>query len=339
MNSLSFTISFVAVFLYAMLAPVHAEEEPPTDNCSLYIESKTDIVSPQCLIEGGNQDDDKKRTEVGIGEVVTLTLNGKRLKDVDLKSLEWSLEPEDAAIIEKSIENLNQATLTINSDLTEKTTLKVRVKTSLDEELPERTPSVFTIVIPSSITAEHSGERIKDYPLDREKDRPGASSKLAVTFLPQTVSFSNISIMERAEDPEGFKPVHTPGKLRMRPNAHNIHRHDSIGWRWDEKQAIRLKDLQSMNLPASFSWSCGWYVRAGGKDCCKISNDTYSQDFSFEYDGIEAGENAPTKGLKNIKVTITKFGCTVTRSTAGDALHADSTTNKYPPTYKHHEHH
>lgn len=267
MNSLSFTISFVAVFLYAMLALVHAEEETSADNCSLYIESETKVVSPPCLIEGGNQDDDKKRTEVGIGEVITL-------------------------------------------------------------KLPEREPSVFSILVPSGITAEHSGERIKDYPLDREKDRPGASSKLAVTFLPQTVSFSNISIMERAEDPEGFKPVHTPGELRMRPNAHNIHRHDSIGWRWDEKQAIRLKHLQSMNFPASFSWECGWYVRAGGKDCCKISNTTYSQKFSFEYDGIEADENASTKGLKNIKVTITKFGCTVTRSTAGDALHADSTTNK-----------
>ena len=326
MNYLSFPIPAAA--LYAMLVLAHAEEEPSTDNCSLYIESKTDVVSPQCLIEGGNQDDDKKRTEVGIGEVVTLTLNGKRLKDVDLKSLEWSLEPENTATIEKSDKEQNQATLTINSDLTEKTALKVRIKTSLDEDLPEREPYVFSILVPSDITAEHSGERMNDYPLDREKDRPGTSSKLVVTFLPLNVSFSNISIMERAEDPAGFTPVHTPGKLRMRPNAHNIHRHDSIGWRWDEKQAIRLRHLQNMNLPASFSWTCGWYVRADGKDCCKISNDTYSQDFSFKYDGMENGENAITKGLKNIEVTITKFGCTVTRSTTGDALHADSTINK-----------
>ena len=83
-----------------------------------------------------------------------------------------------------------------------------------------------------------------------------------------------------------------------------------------------------MKLPDSFSWTCGWYVHADGKDCCKVGNDTYSQDFSFEYeDERETNKDSPTRGLKNIKVSITKFGCTVTRSTADDALHADSTAN------------
>lgn len=328
MTCVSFRALSSGILLYAMASLVHAEEDSSTDDRSLYIESETKVVSPKCLMEGGNQDEDRKRTEVGIGEVVTLTLNGKRLKDVDMDSIEWTLEPENVASIKKSDEEPNQAALTINSDLTENTTLKVRVKTSLDEDLPEREPSVFSILVPSNITAEHSGERVKDHPVNGEKDRPGASSKLVLTFLPRIVSFSNISIMERAEDPAGFTPVHTPGKLRVRPNALNIHRYDSIGWRWDKEQDIRLKHLQNMNLPDSFSWTCGWYVRADGKDCCKISNDTYSQGFSFKYDGVEDGKNAPTRGLKNIEVTITKFGCTVTRSTTGDALHIDSTNNK-----------
>ena len=34
--------------------------------------------------------------------------------------------------------------------------------------------------------------------------------------------------------------------------------------------------------------------------------------------------HAPTKGLKNIKVAITKFGCTVPRSTADEAKHFNS---------------
>ena len=260
--------------------------------------------------------------------MVILTLNGKRLRGVDLDSLEWSLEPEKAAAIEKSDQEKNQATLTINSDLTQDTTLKVRVKTSLDDELPERDPFIFSILVPSGIKAEHSGKRVEKHPQDKEKDRPGASSKLVMTFHPLAVSFSNISIMERAEDPEGFTPVHIPGKLRIRPNALNIHRHDNIGWRWDKEQEIRLRHLQNMTLPDSFSWTCGWYVRADGKDCCKIGNDTYGQDFSFEYeDERETNKDSPTRGLKNIKVSITKFGCTVTRSTADDALHADSTAN------------
>jgi len=281
MNFPSFRLSSTGIFLHALAALAHAEDIPATDDRSLYIESETKAVSPQCLIDQGDQDEDRKRTKVGIGEVVTLTLNGKRVKDVDSDSLEWSLEPENAASIEKSNDDINQATLKINRDLTQNTTLKVRVKTSLDDELPEREPSVFSILVPSDIKAEHSGKRVEKHPQDKEKDRPGASSKLVVTFLPLTVSFSNISIMERAEDPEGFKPVHTPGKLLMRPNALNAHHHDNIGWRWDKEKDIRLQHLQNMKLPYSFSWTCGWYVRDDGKDCCKIGNDAYSQDFSL----------------------------------------------------------
>lgn len=327
MPSLPFRISSSGILLYALAALASAEDAPPMDDRSLYIESETMAVSPQCLMNKEDQDEDRKRTEIGIGEVVTLTLTGKRLEEVDPDSIEWSLEPDHAAVLEKSDKEANQATLTIHKNLTQNTTLKVRVKTSLDDELPEREPLVFTILVPSEIKAKHSGKRVEGHPKDKEKDRPGASSKLVLTFLPLSVSFSNISIMERAEDPEGFTPAHTPGKLLMRPNALNAYRHDNIGWRWDKEQDIRLRHLQNMNLPDSFSWVCGWYVRADGKDCCKISNDTYPQDFSFKYDGIETEKDSPTGGLKNIKVTITKFGCTVTRSTSGGALHDNSATH------------
>ena len=329
MNFLSSRLLSTVILLYAMAALVHAEEEAPTDDRSLYITSETKVVSPQCLIDQGDQDEDKKRTEVGIGEVVTLTLEGKRVKDVAPKSVEWSVEPDNVASVEKSNKKLNEATLTINSNLTQNTTLKVRVKTNLDEELPERNPSIFTILVPSDITAKHSGERIADHPQDKQKDRPGASSKLILTFLPLNVSFSNVPIMERSEDPEGFTPVHVPGNQLMWPNTFNDYRHDNIGWRWDRDKPVRLRHLQRMNLPTSFTWACGWYVRADGKDCCKIGNDTHPEHFSFMYENeLESDEQSPTKGLKNIKVSITKFGCTVTRSTSGEAKHFNSTANQ-----------
>ncbi|WP_418169228.1 hypothetical protein, partial [Akkermansia sp.] len=137
MNFPSFRLSSTGIFLHALAALAHAEDIPATDDRSLYIESETKAVSPQCLIDQGDQDEDRKRTKVGIGEVVTLALNGKRVRDVDPDSLEWSLEPENAASIEKSNDDINQATLTISRNLTQDTNLKVRVKTSLDEELPE----------------------------------------------------------------------------------------------------------------------------------------------------------------------------------------------------------
>ena len=52
--------------------------------------------------------------------------------------------------------------------------------------------------------------------------------------------------------------------------------------------------------------------------------ETYPQDFNFTYDGEETDENSPTKGLQNVKVTVSKFRRTVTRSTAGKALHTNS---------------
>lgn len=136
---------------------LYAEETPETDNRALYIESKTEVASAQCMIDGGNEEDDKKRTDVGIGEEVNLTLTGKRLKEVDLDSIEWSMEPDSLATIEKSEDGDNQAVLTINKNVTENKTLTIRVKTNLDEELPERKPLILKIFIPSDIKATHRG--------------------------------------------------------------------------------------------------------------------------------------------------------------------------------------
>lgn len=136
---------------------LYAEQTPETDNRALYIESKTEVASAQCMIDGGNQEDDKKRTDVGIGEKVNLTLTGKRLKEVNLGSIEWSMEPDSLATIKKSNKEKNQATLTINTDITENTTISIRVKTNLDEELPESKPLILKIFIPSDIKATQIG--------------------------------------------------------------------------------------------------------------------------------------------------------------------------------------
>lgn len=319
---LSFLLLFL-VFPGGANTVLHAEETPDMDDCSLYIESKTDVASAQCMIDGGNQEDDKKRTDVGIGEEVELTLTGKRLKEVDLDSIEWTMEPDNVAIIKKSREEKNKAILTINKDITQNTTLSLLVKTNLDEELPERKPLILNIFIPSEIIAVHTGERIPKCAADGEKDNAGASSVLDLSLHPLKVSFSNIAFIERANDPEGFQPEHQPGAVLFRPNAKNkATPSDHIGWMF--KPGIRLPQLQASNLPRPFSWSCGWYVRSDDKDCLLIHGKPYPQDFNFTYDGEETDEASPTKGLQNVKVTVSKFGRTVTRSTAGKARHINS---------------
>ena len=302
---------------------LHAEETPDMDDCSLYIESKTDVASAQCMIDGGNQEDDKKRTDVGIGEEVELTVTGKRLKEVDLDSIEWTMEPDNLATVEKSEDGDNQAILTINKDITENKILTIRVKTNLDEELPERKPLILHIFIPSEIMAVHTGKRMPKCAADGEKDHAGASTVLDLTLHPLKVSFSNIAFIERANDPEGFKPEHDPGAVLFRPNAKNkAIPSDYIGWKF--KPGIRLPQLQASNLPKPFSWACGWHVRSDDKDCLLIHGKPYPQDFNFTYDGEETDENSPTKGLQNVKVTVSKFRRTVTRSTTGKVLHTNS---------------
>lgn len=89
---LSFILLLFLTVPVVMALPLHAEEIPETDNRALYVESKTAVASAQCAIDGEDEEKDKERTDVGIGKEVELTLTGKRLKDVDLDSLEWTME-------------------------------------------------------------------------------------------------------------------------------------------------------------------------------------------------------------------------------------------------------
>lgn len=138
---------------------LHAEETPDMDDAPCILNQRR-MWRPPSMIDGGNQEDDKKRTDVGIGEEVELTVTGKRLKEVDLDSIEWTMEPDNLATVEKSEDGDNQAILTFNKDITENKILTIRVKTNLDEELPERKPLILHIFIPSEIMAVHTGKRM-----------------------------------------------------------------------------------------------------------------------------------------------------------------------------------
>lgn len=306
----------VALTVFYCISSVTHGDRSNEDNRALEIESTTRVASAQCVLNGGNESDDKKRTTVGIGEVIDLELIGKLINDVDPETIRWSIiQGNNLATIEQATEDKQMAVLTINKNVTTQATICVQVTTNieLDPQIRE-----FNIIIPTDIQGKHSGLRHPECPQDGEKDKPGASSLLTLTFLPLNVSFSNIAIKERGEDPEGFTPPHDPGNRLFRPNARNESSHDSIGWKFLPN--ISLQNLQNLQYPHSFSWTCGWYVRANDMDCCKIHGEPYLQQFRFSYDGRET-ENEATKGLQNIKISITKFGCSVIRSTAGNAIH------------------
>lgn len=313
--------TMITMVFTPLLVPIQAQAEdtPPTgdDDRSLYIESKTDVVSPQCLIDGTSQDEDRQRDDIGIGEIVVLTLNGKFLNDVDPKSIQWSMDPKKGlGTIVQSEDDDQKFLLTISEDIKQDTTLCVMVTTNVNDKPKKK---LFNIKVPSDIKAAHSGQRIEDHPKDEEKDKPGVSSKLILCFHPLSVSFSNIAIKEKDENPPDFKPIHDTGKMLFRPNARNIAAtKDQIGWKYEAP----LAQLQTEKYPTSFTWACGWYVRANDQNCCMIHNKPYPQTFHFDYDGMET-ENSATKGLKNIVVTAEKFERSVVRSTAGKAEHVN----------------
>lgn len=97
-----------------------AEEPlPDGDTGALSIESKTALYSADCYITGEENEDDKKRSSIGIGESFTLTLTGKPMGDI--KKLTWAFVSGKELVEEIGEDKLKgtaKITLSVRKDLT-----------------------------------------------------------------------------------------------------------------------------------------------------------------------------------------------------------------------------
>ena len=112
-----------------------------------------------------------------------------------------------------------------------------------------------------------------------------------------------------------------PNPNPQRIDEYNGHMSDLIGvYPPKEHRENSILLFQNLPLPLFYFWRCGFYTVVNGKDCCLIDDVVYIQTFDESYDGNRID------GLKNFKVKICKFGCSVERSTGGDAIHIDTGT-------------
>lgn len=312
---------FFFFLLLCLLGGIHQSysEEEIGDNW-FSIESRTVLVSAQCVIDGGNQDDDKKRRTVGVGEEIVLTAGGKALDDAKVV-VEWKLvSGDDIAMLQIDPRDSASAKLTIKKDAKNDGNVTVEAKAKKDGEEIAAKKADFETKVPSNIKAKHSGLRVEGRPASGDKVNVGASSKLVLILEPLSVSFVNITIREKAEDTpdevaNNWMGVHNTGDGIGIPDDQNEVRYDKIGVGGATVQQIQ--NWKHFGVKAV--WKCGWYVYDDNAYHCKISNNDYQQVFLITKDGLR-----PETILQEIKASVSKFGCVTARSTAGIAFHEDT---------------
>lgn len=321
-------IVYKALFFVLIFSAYCIGDEPEPNN-SLKIVSKTFLNSAQYNRSGGNDDEDKAREKLGAGEKVELTLTGKRIREVEKRSVRWSLERGNHfATLIVNARDKTKAVLTVKGNINFNGEINndqpkfsdfvtVKVQTNIDERIIRKT---FEIFVPSGITAKHSGQRDPKHPPDGDKNHPGCSTLLILNFSPYSVNFSNISMIERDLNDDDYRPEHIPGILPRQITELNDVHHDHVGFSYYNRRAQRwteLGELQNKNL-VDATWKCGFYTSYNGRDCHLIGGGYYVQRIIGSY------ERERRNGVREIRITVSKFGCTVSRSTAGSARHQNS---------------
>lgn len=260
-----------------------AEEE---ETRAVWIESQTDKVSAQCLHEGGNVDEDQKRTTIGIGEVVFLTLNGKNLDQNT--EVTWEVEGEGATITGKN----TTAVLTANVVMKNSS---VTVTAETDQGKGTLT---FDIVCPSGLTGE------KRAPIQIPSGQAGAGGEIVVTVQPISVSFINLAVTERdrgtvfesTSDMQWEIPPHQPAPHPVPINGYN---------RFTDKVALLM--LHDATQLAKLEGTVGWrYVCDSHINHLEPRFEQVNQVFRvIRKKGIEPPMN---NTIHTVTVSVTKFG-------------------------------
>lgn len=226
------------LFLSTVTVPLKAEEEPQDE--SLILTSETDLNSADVKLNGTDPDEDKKRTTIGQGETVTLTLTGKGISGET--KVKWTKSGSGATF---SAGESTSATL--KAFVTETGTYKV----SAEVDGKKSNELTFTIVAPASL----SGKKISEAPTGA--GTIGVSGAIQVTVQPTNVSFSNLQIVELdggtvvdpASGPFGF-PVHQPNPTAARIDEFNQFTDTVAG---SEKIT---KEIKEMTTFVKWHWVC-----------------------------------------------------------------------------------
>ena len=137
------------------------EPMPDGDTGALSIESKTALYSADCYITGEENEDDKKRSSIGIGESFTLTLTGKPMGDI--KKLTWAFVSGKELVEEIGEDKLKgtaKITLSVRKDLTPdllKNQSSITLKVTTSEGRTVTMQDSMVVFFPTGMTATHRG--------------------------------------------------------------------------------------------------------------------------------------------------------------------------------------
>lgn len=308
-----------------------ADEPPPGgDTGALSIESKTTLYSADCYIKGEENEDDKKRSSIGIGESFTLTLTGKPMGDIEKLAWEFVSGKE---LVEESEESEfkgeKKITLTVRKDLTphqfeNQSSIKLKVTTSEGRTVTMQNPMV--VFFPTGMTATH----MESGTPEEDSNNPGAtqpSAQLVVTLQPTNVSFKNIKIIERdlGSDPDkprqSLDPGHTGNGVDKVIDINGANR-----FKDHLKGTVAHQDIQQKIhiLPQGWKWKCSWRIHKGrggpidisGKDDVGQIGGIVEQSFKFHYK-----INPQTQRISGVCGEVSKFGCTALAYSDGTGNH------------------
>lgn len=322
----------MTLLLFAGASGVFADDDEP--QAGLVIESTTKECSADYHIareKGENPDEaeDRKRDVVGCGEIIELTLTGKKSLIGDEEKILWQvIEGEHLGRIAGSDEGI-KILLMINDDLIPsdlsgegKNIIAVQAVCQSTNQMPLK-PLKLQVVAPTHITARHKKnetgargvtvnlEKHPEFPGDGGKDRgrPGASAQLELTIHPTPVSFKNIHVIEKSADDAGkqFPSLggpHCPSQDWSTVLDGNMII-DDIGW---AKTMNFVRERLTEKEPEQvWDWLCENYVQSSlRRDLFRLSAVT--QHFKVRW--------ADPATRQAVYAEVSKFGCRVERDSS-----------------------
>lgn len=271
---------YIALCL-SLLESYSSAQENDT-NGDLQLTSKTDLKSADCHDGKINEESDKERTTIGIGETVTLTVTGKGINE-DSK-VEWKLEGQGATLqSDGSSAHLTADIAMKNSTCSVTASFNGRSSKPLD----------FSILKPNNLVGKEAG--IARIP----PDTIGIAGVIRVKVHPTNVSFENLSTIEKDEGSEldsgsqlYLVPIHHPD-----PNPKSIKLSNIFG---DLVVLTRPKpDKAPFPGTIKYRWFCDWYVN-GISPCIK----RVIQEFEMSH------QHSPlslTPFESDVQVSVSKF--------------------------------
>jgi hypothetical protein len=308
-----------------------ADESLPDGNTGeLSIESKTTLYSADCYIKGEENEDDKKRTSIGIGESFTLTLTGKPMGDIE--ELTWEFVSGKELVKESEEDKFKgkkKITLTARKDLTpdqlkNQSSIELKVTTSEGRTVTMRDP--MSVFFPTGMTATHRGVGTPEVGCNnRGATQP--SAQLVVTLQPTHVSFKNIKIIERDLGSDPNNPRKTLDVGHTDHGVDDVIDIDKANRFVDHlRGTVAHQDIQRKIhiLPQDWKWKCSWRVHKGEGGPIKISGnddvgqigEIVEQSFKFYYQF-----NPQTQRVSAVCGEVSKFGCTAQAYSDGTGNH------------------